>query len=216
MATYKGKISGIGNASTGENAITADDLATLRNFIFGWEYGVLNIDGYNFNAQVADDNTSVIIGKGIMFAYGYFGYLSKSITMPFIKSATTQYRFIYGELNKSVTPNTFKIKVKNNQGSSKILETTFRQDYLSEIKTGIFQLPLWCIELNSAGIVEIDDVRELRNFIKQVKNSNRTLRAVTGNIDKSVICQTQPIGDNTRKVASTLFVDRGIKVEIQG
>lgn len=213
MATYAGKISGM------NNEITADDLATLRNFIIGWEHGVLNIDGCNFKAE-KKDSTTVTIQKGIMFAYGYFGYLPESITIPFIKPAATQYRFIYGELDRSVTPNTFKIKVKNNQSSKKILETTFRQDYLSAIKTGIFQLPLWRIELNSNGIADIDgiyDVRELVDYIKQSHKSSST-HIVTGTIDSTVIVNKYyaSVGECSNHIANCQFVHKVIEAYIQG
>lgn len=37
------KISGTGNSETRLNEITADDLATFRNYIIGWESGVINV-----------------------------------------------------------------------------------------------------------------------------------------------------------------------------
>lgn len=37
------KISGTGVAATRENEITADDVATLRDYIIGWESGVINV-----------------------------------------------------------------------------------------------------------------------------------------------------------------------------
>lgn len=203
---YKGKISGIGNATTRNNEITADDLAILRNYIYGWEFGVINREGWNFNATVSDNKSSVIVEKGIMFAYGYFGILPESVTMPFIKSSATQYRYIYAEIDRSVVPNTFMIKVKNNQGSNKIKPTTFRQDYLTAIRTGVFQLPLWQVELNSEGIVEIKDVRDLKDYIMKVKHTDNTTSKVTGEISTSAIATTQPITDNSEKLATTNFV----------
>lgn len=43
MGRYIGKISGIGNALTRTNEITADDLGVIRNYIIGWESGVIDV-----------------------------------------------------------------------------------------------------------------------------------------------------------------------------
>ena len=204
MKKYEGKISGVGNVTSRKNEITADDLAILRNYIYGWEYGVINRSGWNFNAH--KEGNSVVVEKGIMFAYGYFGIFPKSVTIPFIKPSATQYRFIYAEIDRSVVPNTCIIKVKNNQGSNKIKPTTFRQDYLTAIRTGVFQLPLWQIELNSEGIAKIVDIRDLKDYIMQVEHTNATTHTVTGEISLGAKATTQPITDNSEKLATTEFV----------
>lgn len=73
---YNGTISGTGESRTRENEITADDIATFRARIFGFDYGVIDI--YNpFFAEV--NGNEVKIGKGMMFAYGYIGYLPKAL-----------------------------------------------------------------------------------------------------------------------------------------
>ena len=41
MAIYRGYISGTGNSETRQNEITADDVATVRNYIFGFDSGVI-------------------------------------------------------------------------------------------------------------------------------------------------------------------------------
>ena len=204
MKKYQGKISGVGNATTRKNEITADDLAISRNYIYGWEYGVINRIGWNFNAY--KDGNNVVVEKGIMFAYGYFGILPKSVTIPFIKPSATQYRFIYAEIDRSVVPNTCTIKVKNNQGSDKIKPTTFRQDYLKSVRTGVFQLPLWRVKLNSEGIKEVVDVRDLKDYIMKVERSNYTTKKVTGEISLGAKATTQLATDNSEKLATTEFV----------
>ena len=204
MKKYQGKISGIGNATTRKNEITADDLAISRNYIYGWEYGVINREGWNFNAY--PDGNNIVVEKGIMFAYGYFGIFPKSVTIPFIKPSATQYRFIYAEIDRGVVPNTCTIKVKNNQGSDKIKPTTFRQDYLTAIRTGVFQLPLWRVELNSEGIKEVVDVRDLKDYIMKTHHTNYTTHKVTGEISLLATATTQPITDNSEKLATTEFV----------
>lgn len=199
-----GKISGVGDSETRNNEITSDDLAILRNYIYGWEYGVMNREGWNFNARKEGNN--VIVDKGIMFAYGYFGIFPKTYTIPFIKPSATQYRYIYAEIDRSIVPNTCTLKVKNNQGSNKIKPTTFRQDYLTTIRTGVFQLPLWRVELNNNGIVKIVDVRDLKDYIMKAKHSEKTTGKVTGEISPLAIATTQPITDNSEKLATTNFV----------
>lgn len=209
---YKGKISGIGNSTTRNNEITADDLAVLKNYIYNWEYGVLNIQGWNFNAYKSGEN--VVVEKGIMFAYGYFGIFPETYTIPFIKTSATQYRIIYAEIDKSVIPNTCTIKVKNNQGSDKIKPTTFRQDYLTAIRTGVFQLPLWRVKLNSEGIEDIDglvDLRDLRNYIMKVNHSNYTSGKVLGEISETATATTQPKTDKSKRLATTEFVHLAIR-----
>ena len=202
--SYEGKISGVGNVTSRKNEITADDLAILRNYHYNWEYGVINREGWNFNAYKEDNN--VIVNKGIMFAYGYFGIFPESVTISFIKPSATQYRFIYAEIDRSVVPNTCTLKVKNNQGSDKIKPTTFRQDYLTAVRTGVFQLPLWIVKLDNSGIVEIKDVRNLQNYIKQVYRSNNTTGKISKYVSPNAIATTQAISDNSEKLATTEFV----------
>ena len=193
------------------NEITVDDIAILRNYIFGWEYGVLNIEGCNFNAKLDESGSAVILEKGIMFAYGYFGYLPESITIPFIKPSATQYRFIYAEIDRSTIPNTFIIKVKNNQGSDKIKPTTFRQDYLTAIRTGVFELPLWRVELNEMGIVKLVNVRDLIDYIRTVKHSDSTTGKVLKKIGATATGTNQPITDRSRNLATTWFVHEAVR-----
>lgn len=208
------KISGIGNSQTRKNEITADDIATLRRYTFGWDYGVINRSGWNFNATTDKKTDTITVDKGIMFAYGYFGILPESIKIPFIKPSATQYRIIYAEIDRSVIPNTFKIKVKNNQGSNKIKPTTFRQDYLTAIKTGVFQLPLWQVELNNEGIEDVVDVRELKDYIKQVHHTNYTTGKVTKSISENAIATTQPITNISKRLATTEFVHKAVRYYI--
>lgn len=207
MEVYEGKISGIGNATTRYNEITADDLAVLRHFQIGWNYGVIDREGYNFPIEYALKESSVKIGKGIMFAYGYLGYVDKC-TVEFIRPAIPQYHIIYVELDRSKIPNTCILKVKNNQ-SSKSIERTFRQDYLDKVRTGVFQLPLWRIKVGSNGIEEVFDLRVdldlLKPSIKQVEYAPYCKR-VFGSINPEATATTQPITDNSEKIATTDFV----------
>jgi hypothetical protein len=203
MGVYAGKISGIGNATTRYNEITADDLAVLRHFQIGWNYGVIDREGYNFPIEYALKESNVKVGKGIMFAYGYLGYVDKC-TVEFIRPAIPQYHIIYAELDRSKIPNTCTLKVKNNQSSTSI-ERTFRQDYLDMVRTGIFQLPLWRVKVGANGIEEVFDLRALKNKPKQVEYAPYCKR-VFGSIEPSVTATTQPIADDSKKIATTEFV----------
>ena len=201
------KISGIGNPTTRLNEITADDLAVLRNYQVSWDYGVIDRQGYKFDINYALNTSSIEVGKGIMFAYGYVGYVDNSV-FEFIRPAIPQYHIIYVELDRSKIPNTCTIKVKNNQSSTSI-ERTFRQDYLDKVRTGIFQLPLWRVKVGANGIEEVFDLREdldlLKQSIKQVEYAPNC-KSVFGSIDETVTATTQPVTDNSKKIATTDFV----------
>ena len=198
------KISGTGNSVTRINEITADDLATFRNYIIGWDSGVVN--GFDIVEQT---DTSVTLSKGLMFAYSYLGYEEEK-TFYFNKTSATQYHFIYGEIDKSVVPNTFELKVKNNQGGSEVKPTTFRQDILSTVKTGVFQLPLYRITLSSNGIERIEDIRDKKNAIKKARYTNR----ITEKIEATVEAYTQNISDWSKKIATTMFVHNAVRYYI--
>ena len=209
MGEYKGKISGIGNRATRLNEITADDLAILRYYQIGWDYGVVNRQGYNFfvDTDKHKGTSSVEVDKGIMFAYGYFGFVDKS-RFEFIRPAIPQYHIIYVELDRSKIPNTCILKVKNNQSITSI-ERTFRQDYLDKVRTGIFQLPLWRVKVGSNGIEEVFDLRKdldlLKESIRQVEYAPYC-KSVFGSISPEATATTQPITDKSEKIATTEFV----------
>lgn len=198
------KISGTGNPTTRLNEITADDIATLRNYIIGFDSGV--IKGFEETAT----DISVTLTSGIMFAYGYVGY-EDTKTFYFNKTSATQYHFIYGEIDRSVIPNTFELKVKNNQGGSEIKPTTFRQDILSQVKTGVFQLPLYRVKLGSDGIEgEVKDLRYELNLmkysIKKTFHADITTEKIVKEISGSALAKTQLTSDYSKKIATTLFV----------
>lgn len=264
MSERVGRITGIGVSATRKNEITADDLATERNFKIGWNYGVVNRSGYKFNAQILTEqfdtptielnnsmistpivedvtkykvyvdsnykgyidsnniwhangtditpaNNSLIIRQGIMFAYGYFGYVPQS-TFEFVRPAIPQYYIIYAELDRSIIPNTCYLKAKNNKQSTSI-ETLFRQDNLSMIKTGIFQLPLWRVKVDINGIQELYDLRILRDRIKNVNSVNFT-HEIDSEVPATVTATTPPEGDSSERIATTAFVCNEIEQAI--
>lgn len=203
MVEQKTKISGTGNSTTRENEITADDLASYRYYLIGWDYGVVNRENYNFSVDYNVGESNIKVGKGVMFAYGYVGYVD-SCEIYLIRPAIPQYHIIYAELDRSKLPNTCILKVKNNQSSTNI-KNTFRQDYLDKVRTGVFQLPLWRVKIGSNGIEEVVDLRDKKDSIKNVYYADKCER-VYDFINSRVKATTQPITDNSEKIATTMFV----------
>ena len=221
-ASIQGEISGTGSALTRNNEITADRLAIARDFIVGYADsikdaigGVIRDVNHDFDCSISlDNNNQVVISDGLAVAYGYFGY-SPRVVFDILPPAVLQYHLIYAEWDRSVIPNKFSIKIKNNQ-SSPYYDTAFRQDVLSVVKTGIFQLPLWRIAIANNGIVDAPtDLRVLREKIDIVQHSDDTVRVLSGGgLHDTVTCITQAIDDSSNKVASTAFVCAAIKAEI--
>lgn len=217
---YNNKISGIGNATTRINEITPEDLAVIRNYIFGFDSGVIN----GFTQTLNDEKTELTISKGLCFAYGYMGYEEEK-KFVFNKTSAEQYHFIYGEFDLSKIPNTFELKVKNNQGGATIKPTTFRQDILSSVRTGVYQLPLYRVKLDNTGVVEIVGIKDnniigqgdtiYRNYPKRVEYTPITNKII-GTIDDSVTATTQDINDNSKNIATTDFVHKATRYYIDG
>lgn len=200
MALYSGKISGIGNSVTRINEIAPEDLAIIYNYIFGFESGVIDGFGKTYTA------TTITINKGLCFAYGYIGYNDKEVTFTFNKASSEQYRFIYAEFDLSVFPNTFEIKVKNNQSSPKIKPNTFRQDRLSRIRTGVYQLPLYRIKLDSNGIAKVSYLTSNKLYPEKVYTSDESAFIRNGgSIDSDVTAVTKRLAVKTKAVATTRF-----------
>lgn len=198
---YKGIISGVGNETTRENEITPDVVASYRKFVVGHESGVIDEgDIRSFTASIISAtgewkrySNVVHVNAGTMFAYGYFGE-AEAADFTFLPPAVEQYHIIYAELDKSVIPNKCTIKTKNNQGSSRIIPNTFRQDELSTVKTGIYQLPLWIIKITQNGIESIYLPRsqyDLRNIVDNINNVVEAEEAYTlkGTVAKNAIVQ---------------------------
>lgn len=159
---------------------------------------------------------------GMAFAYGYFGYCA-AMDIDILPPAVEQYHIIYLELNKSVIPNTCEVKVRNNQSSPRILNNAFRQDQLSTIKTGVFQMPLWIIKITNKGIVYAKDLRNIKKGIENVVDTVNSSNVVDGGVLGllysagllgNVRAETQPQGTRNKTVATTAFVQNAIQTEI--
>lgn len=165
------------------------------------ELNSTKVTGSSFNGIIA--NNKLVMNSGVFFAYGYVGFVDKC-ELEFIRPAIPQYHIIYAELDRSKIPNTCTLKVKNNQSSTSI-ERTFRQDYLDKVRTGLFQLPLWRVKVGANGIEEVVDLRALKDKPKQVEYAPYC-KSVFGSIAPSVTATTQPIADDSKKIATTEFV----------
>lgn len=153
MAKYKGIISGIGNVTERTNEINPDSIAELRRFIIGKDYGILEQGGH-FEPVVIDTDR-IQFGDGLIYTYGYIGKLPQPTVFVMNLGAIPQYYFAYIELDKSTIPNTCSIKLKNNQNSPYMTDTTFRQDQLSSVKTGVHQTPICLLRTSVEKGVEI-------------------------------------------------------------
>lgn len=176
---------------------------TLSHDIYEWFKSYSDIDLSSITITITD---------GTCFAYGYVGHCQgREIT--FFPPAVEQYQAIYAEIDRSVIPNKMSIKTKNNQGSSKVLLNTFRQDALSVVKTGKFQVPLWFVKLSNKGIEELQDIRPLREYIDRVVYTERIDGLIAA--EATVEGDRKPLDTNDKTVATTEWVQAVIEQEIR-
>lgn len=188
-----------------QNEIDKNNVALARKFIFGYDYGVIKD---SFAASVTtglQGSSAVLLQKGLMFAYGYVGGIIENATLDFSLPSGTQYHFIYAEIDMSKIPNVFYIKTKNN---GRATTAEWRQDYLSSVRTGVFQLPLWRVKLTSNGITEITDLRERKTKIHNAVNTKYSIKA--NNVGSNARATTQSLGDNSTKLATTEYAKNEI------
>lgn len=188
-----------------QNEINKDNVALVRKFIMGYDYGVIQ-NGFNATITTGlQGNSAVLLQKGLMFAYGYVGGILDSAKIDFSLPSGTQYHFIYAEIDMSRIPNVFSIKTKNN---GRATTATWRQDYLSSVRTGIFQLPLWRVKLTNNGIAELTDLRESRTKLFNAIHAVNAVKA--NNVGSNARATTQTAGDNSTKIATTAYVKADI------
>ena len=151
--------------------ISSDSVASLRKFVIGHDYGILDIENCRFEPEIKGTNR-VQFNGGYVYAYGYIAYIPNPTVFNLYLGAVPQYYFAYVEIDKSVVPNVCEIKLKNNQNSPYMNEWTFRQDELSRVKTGIHQTPI-CLLKTVGG--ENGGVTIVENYIagtERVYNPN--------------------------------------------
>ena len=226
MGTYQGIISGIGNAATRTNEITPDSVASLRRFIIGKDYGILDLQG-RFEPIVGDTNR-VQFNGGYVYAYGYIGKIPNPTVFVMNLGAIPQYYFAYVEIDKSVIPNTCTIKMKNNQNNPYMNDYTFRQDMLSSVKTGVHQTPICLLRTSVEKGIEI-----VENYISGTEreynpnppfentvlyridkvNFAENPQKIVKNIERTVVlsAENSSVGNN---LSTTKYVDMRVKEEV--
>lgn len=221
MAKYKSNtnISGTGNSETHANEITGDNLAAVRNFIcrYGLDFNeagcVVKDEGHDFNCVLSGKN-SIRLTDGLAFAFGYFGS-SETVEFNILPPAVENYFIVYLEMNKSVVPNICEVKIKNNYANSRIDNNSFRQDELSTVKTGIYQMPLWLVRVTNQGVQELKDLRNLKDYIQKIVHSDYGTHVLNdGTIGQNVTIPTPLQDDISNKVANTEFAVTAIRAEI--
>lgn len=221
MAKYKSNtgISGTGNSETRVNEITGDNLAAVRNFICGYSLNfkeagcVVKDEGHDFNCSIISKN-SIRLTDGLAFAYGYFGE-SEAVKFNILPPAVENYFIVYLEMNKSVVPNICEVKIKKNYANSRIDNNSFRQDELSTVKTGIYQIPLWLVRVTNQGVQELRDLRNLKEYIQKIVHSDYGTHVLdNGTIGQNVTIPTPLQYDISNKAVNTEFVATAIEIEI--
>lgn len=217
-----GAISGTGQEMTRYNEITAEVTAAVREIIVGYQYGIIKDEtGKAFKCEKTNKSKIKVFG-GMAFAYGYYGMIA-DVEISFFNPPVTQYHMVYLEWNKSVLPNVFSVKTKNNYASPQIFHTTFRRDVLSFMKTGVFQLPVAIIAIGKNGIQQITDLRQsdmlypvyntplLTPYPYKMENADEaTNTEINGILENGIETEWIDAGDDSTLVASTYSTKREV------
>lgn len=210
MAEFQGTMAGVGDVTTRTNEITPEITANgLRN-IRGFDYGILKGAFNEFNLIIIDNNR-IEVQSGQAQAYSYDGYRTEISPFNYPNtSGGTKYYFIYLEWDRSVTPNTFKTKDFDNQNSE--TKTDWVQDDLRNNLTGIFQMPIWLLQVGMNGIAIMSDLRILKNGVNQSQNSTNAINApnLSQTINDTRIANTAYVRDAINNIQEELVWDGNI------
>lgn len=206
-------LKGIGDSVTGKNEIVPTFDAKIYNFYSQIEPGVVASEKNKFAISIID--RGVVIGPGMVQAYGYFGMSDSPTQFNYlIPASRTQYSKVYAEINLSDRPQTFSIKVTP-QSDTTVIE--LEDDNLSEITTGIYQVPLYLVSIATNGTITYTDIRNMLNRVSYSNHSNICDLATNaknvsagGTIASNVVATTQPQTDSSQKVATTSYVRTAI------
>lgn len=161
-------LKGIGDAVTGRNEIIPTFDAKIFNFYAQVQPGVVATEINKFQLTLID--RGVVIGQGLAHAFGYFGMSDASVTFNFvIPSSQTQYAKVYVEIDLSARPQSFAVKVTPQTNTTVI---DLQQDDLREITTGIYQIPLYLITIQTNGTITFTDQRNLLERVAYASHSN--------------------------------------------
>lgn len=149
-------LKGIGDSVTGKNEIVPTFDAKIYNFYSQIVPGVVASEKNRFTLTKID--RGIIIGPGMAHAFGYFGLSDAPVQFNFVvPSSGTQYSKVYAEFDLSARPQSMSIKVTP-QSDTSVIE--LQQDDLSEITTGIHQVPLFLISISTSGAINYTDLRK--------------------------------------------------------
>ena len=160
-------LKGIGDSVTGKNEIVPTFDAKIYNFYSQIVPGVVASEKNRFTLTIID--RGIIVGPGMAHAFGYFGLSDAPVQFNFvIPSSGTQYSKVYAEFDLSARPQAMSIKVTP-QSDTSVIE--LQQDDLSEITTGIHQVPLFLISISTSGAINYTDLRKNLERISFVQHS---------------------------------------------
>lgn len=163
-------LKGIGDSVTGKNEIVPTFDAKIYNFYSQIVPGVVASEKNRFTLTIID--RGIIVGPGLAHAYGYFGLSDAPVQFNFvIPSSGTQYSKVYAEFDLSARPQSMSIKVTP-QSDTSVIE--LQQDDLSEITTGIHQVPLYLISISTSGAIALTDLRVQLQRISYAEHSNES------------------------------------------
>ena len=163
-------LKGIGDSVTGKNEITPQFDAKINNFLVTLAPCVVGSESRKFALSIID--RGVTIGPGMAFAYGYFGLSDATVQFNYITpSSQTQYSKVYAEFDLSTTPQTFSIKTTPQTDNSVI---NLLSDNINELPSGVFQLPLYLITINTSGSISYKDLRTIHTTLGEINLSYAT------------------------------------------
>jgi hypothetical protein len=166
MSNY---IKGIGDALTAVNEILPSFDAKIFKYIIQNNIGVIGTETNKFTISTID--RGVIISAGMAYAYGYFGMCDSPTQFNFVMpTGSVQYVKVYAEMNLSVTPHKFSVKVSGQSATNNI---PLLQDDISLNPSGVCQIPLFTLQLNTNGTITITDQRVILSkpeYAKEAEN----------------------------------------------
>ena len=206
-------LKGIGDSITGKNEIIPTFDAKIFNFYSQIDPGVVASEKNKFAISIID--RGINIGPGLVQAFGYFGMSDSPVQFNYlIPSSQTQYSKVYAEIDLSARPQTFAVKVTP-QSDSTVIE--LEDDNLSEITSGVYQIPLYLITIQTNGTITYSDIRPMIERVSYSNHSKKSDLATNsqnliagGTIASNVVATTQSASDNSRKVATTAYVTTAI------
>lgn len=166
-------LKGLGDALTGKNEILPFFDAKILDFIVQTECGVILGEYDHFDNQVLD--RGIKIKPGMMQAKGYFAISDASVIINFVMPRSeTQYARIFAEIDLSSNPHNFSIKATSQLNSPNI---ALEQDDITNDVTGVYQMPLYLVQLNTNNTIVVTDQRTTISKVGTVAHADRATLA---------------------------------------